>query len=201
MSLARGALGEAAPLIGSAVMFAVWSAIEARVTLPPEKRRLINIYVDELATLTNGLPNSFDLIAERARGLGASLSVALQTSGRIPEPTRSALVGNSATFITWRAPAEEAAAIARQLPGLTPQDVQSLGRFEVAARVGVGTGSAVWVVTTAVPELPAKTGQAKAIRDRSALAYGSTQQPKARHETARTVGDGDDPVGVQRRRA
>lgn len=201
VSLAPGALGEAAPLIGSAVMFAVWSAIEARVTLPPEERHLINIYVDELATLTNGLPNSFDLIAERARGLGASLSVALQTLGRIPEPTRSALLGNSATFITWRAPAEEAAAIARQLPGLTAQDVQSLGRFEIAARVGVGTGSAVSVVTGRTEPLPAKTGQAKAIRDRSALAYGSTQQPEARHEeTARTVGDGDDPVGVQRRR-
>ncbi len=202
VSLAPGALGEAAPLIGSAVMFAVWSAIEARVTLPPEERHLINIYVDELATLTNGLPNSFDLIAERARGLGASLSVALQTLGRIPEPTRSALLGNSATFITWRAPAEEAAAIARQLPGLTPQDVQSLGRFEVAARVGVGTGSAVSVVTGRTEPLPAKTGQAKAIRDRSALAYGSTQQPKARHEQpARSMGDSDDPVGVQRRRA
>jgi hypothetical protein len=77
VSLAPGALGEASTLIGSAVMFAVWSAVEARVTLPPEKRHLINIYVDELATLTNGLPNSFELIAERARGLGASLSVAL----------------------------------------------------------------------------------------------------------------------------
>jgi hypothetical protein len=197
VSLAPGALGEAAPLIGSAVMFAVWSAIEARVTLPPEERHLINIYVDELATLTDGLPNSFDLIAERARGLGASLSVALQTLGRIPEPTRSALVGNSATFITWRAPAEEAAAIARQLPGLTPQDVQSLGRFEVAARVGVGTGSAVSVVTGRTEPLPAKTGQAKAIRDRSARLYGSTQQPNTRHEEP----DGDDPVGVQRRRA
>jgi hypothetical protein len=80
--------------------------------------------------------------------------------------------------------------------------VQSLGRFEIAARVGVGTGSAVSVVTGRTEPLPAKTGQAKAIRDRSALAYGSTQQPKARHEEpARSVDDRDDPVGVQRRRA
>ncbi len=202
VSLAPGVLGEAAPLIGSAVMFAVWSAIEARVALPPEERHLINIYVDELATLTNGLPNSFELIAERARGLGAGLTVALQTLGRIPEPTRSALLGNAATFISWRAPAEEAAAIARQLPGLTPQDVQSLGRFEIAARVGTGTGSSVSVVTGRTEPLPAKTDQAKAIRDRSARLYGSTQQPQVRDEqSARSEGDGDDPVGVQRRRA
>lgn len=198
VSLAPGALGEAATLIGSAVMFAVWSAIEARVTLAPEQRHLINIYVDELATLTNGLPNSFDLIAERARGLGASLSVALQTLARIPEPTRSALLGNAATFITWRAPAEEAATIARQLPGLTPQDVQSLGRFEVAARVGTGAGSAISVVTGRTEPLPPKTGQARAIRDRSALAYGSAPEPTTDH---RATPAADDAVGFQRRGA
>jgi hypothetical protein len=202
VSLAPGALGEASTLIGSAVMFAVWSAIEARVALPPEERHLINIYVDELATLTNGLPNSFELIAERARGLGAGLTVALQTLGRIPEPTKSALLGNAATFITFRAPAEEAPGLARQLPGLTAQDVQSLGRFEVAARVGTGTGSAVSVVTGRTEPLPPETGQAKAIRDRSARLYGSTQQPQVRHEQpARSESDDDDPVGVQRRRA
>jgi hypothetical protein len=200
VSLAPGALGEASALIGSAVMFAVWSAVEARVILPPEKRHLINIYVDELATLTNGLPNSFELIAERARGLGASLSVALQTLARIPEPTRSALLGNAATFITWRAPAEEAAAIARQLPGLTPQDVQSLGRFEVAARVGTGTGSAVSTVTGRTEPLPAKTGQAEAIRDRSALVYGSPPQPTAHHHEQPPADDGEDAIGFQRRR-
>ena len=202
VSLAPGALGEASTLIGSALIYAIWSAIEARVALPPERRHLINLYVDELATLTNGLPNSFELIAERARGLGAGLTVALQTLGRIPEPTKSALLGNAATFITFRAPAEEAPGLARQLPGLTAQDVQSLGRFEVAARVGTGTGSAVSVVTGRTEPLPPETGQAKAIRDRSARLYGSTQQPQVRHEQpARSESDDDDPVGVQRRRA
>ncbi len=198
VSLAPGVLGEASALIGSAVMFAVWSAVEARVALRPEQRHLINIYVDELATLTNGLPNSFDLIAERARGLGASLSVALQTLGRIPEPTRSALLGNAATFITWRAPAEEATTIARQLPGLTPQDVQSLGRFEVAARVGTGIGSSVSIVTGRTEPLPPETGQAGIIRDRSALAYGSAPEPTIGH---RTTPPADDVVGFQRRGA
>jgi hypothetical protein len=177
-SLAPGVLGEASSLIGSALMFAIWSAIESRVAVRPEDRHLINLYVDELATLTNGLPNSFELIAERARGLGAGLTVALQTLSRIPEPTRSALLGNAATFITFRAPAEEAAGLARQLPGLTAQDVQSLGRFEVAARVGTGIGSAVSVVTGRTEPLPPETGQAKAIRDRSARLYGSSPEPR-----------------------
>ena len=179
VSLAPGVLGEAAPLIGSAVMYAVWNAIEARVALPPEQRHLINIYVDELATLTDGLPNRFELIAERARGLGAGLTVALQTLGRIPEPTKSALLGNAATFITFRAPSEEAAAVARQLPGLTPEDVQALGRFEIAARVGTGSGSAVSVVTGRTEPLGPVTGQAEAIRDASARRYGASPEPAA----------------------
>ncbi len=195
VSLAPGALGEAATLIGSAVMYAVWSAIEARVTLPHERRHLINIYVDELATLTNGLPNSFELIAERARGLGAGLTVAVQTLGRIPEPTRSALLGNAATFITFRAPAEEATTIARQLPGLSSQDVESLGRFEVAARVGTGTGSAVSTVTGHTEPLPPVTGQAQAIRDRSAREYGTPfVEPNLPEAPSQTTQGGDKPL-------
>jgi hypothetical protein len=173
VSLAPGAISEAgATLIGASLMYAIWSAIEARVTLPPAKRHPIFLYVDELATLTGGLPFRFELIAERARGLGAGLTVALQTLGRIPEPTRSALLGNVATFITFRS-AIEAAAIARQLPGMKEGDIAALGRYEVAARVATGTGSAISVVTGRTEPLPELTGQAEAIRDRSAAVYGS----------------------------
>jgi hypothetical protein len=119
--------------------------------------------------------------------------------GCIPEPTRSALLGNAATFITWRAPAEEAAAIARQLPGLTPQDVQSLGRFEVAARVGTGTGSAVSVVTGRTEPLPPETGQADAIRDASAARYGT--RPEATTTDAVSASEPSDEtlLGAERR--
>jgi hypothetical protein len=180
VSLAPGALSEAgATLVGAAVMYTVWSAIEARVTLPPEKRHPLYLYVDELATLTNGLPFGVELLAERARGLGAGLTVALQTLGRIGEPTRSALVGNLATMITFRAGAKEAPGLASELPGVSAADLQNLGRFEVAARVGTGAGSSVSVVTGRTLPPPAATGQAAAIRDTSARAYGSSEEPVA----------------------
>jgi hypothetical protein len=172
-SLAPGAISEAgAALVGSALMYSIWSAIEARVLIAPEKRRPIFLYLDELATVTNGLPFGFELLAERARGLGAGLTVALQTLGRIPEPTRSALLGNVATFVAFRS-ATEASRIARQLPGLSEADVVALGRFEVGARVGTGSGSAISVVTGRTEALPPVTGQAEAIRDRSAALYGT----------------------------
>lgn len=199
-SLAPGELGEAgAALIGSALMYAVWSAIEARVALTPEKRSPIFLYVDELATVTNGLPFGFELLAERARGLGAGLTVAIQTLGRIPEPTRSALIGNVATFITFRAAAEEAQRLARQVPPVTDSDLASLKRFEVAARVGTGAGSGVAVVTGRTQPLPPPTGQAEAIRDRSARMYGAKPQAS---QTPSDDSQGDDgQLGRTRRQA
>jgi hypothetical protein len=201
ISLAPGVLGESgAAIVGSALMYVIWSAIEARVTLQPAKRHPIFLYLDELATLTGGTPFSFELLAERARGLGAGLTVAVQTIGRIPEPTRGALLGNVASFITFRAPAEEAQRVARQLPGLSDTDVMSLGRFEVAARVATEAGSAVAVVTGHTEPLPPPTGQADAIRDRSATLYGSDPTPVAPPSTDPRPPQEDGPVGRQRRR-
>lgn len=201
VSLAPGVLSEAgATLVGAAVMYAIWSAIEARVAIAPEKRFPIFITVDELATLTNGLPFGFELLAERARGLGAGLTVALQTLGRIGEPTQSALVGNLATMITFRAGAKEAPRLAMEFPGLTAADLQALGRFEVAARVGTGSGSAVSVVTGRTEPLGPVTGQAEAIRDASARRYGASPEPAAPAFVA-SEEDEDGELGSRRRRA
>ena len=185
VSLAPGTLGESgAAIVGAALMYVIWSAIEARVTLEPAKRHPVFLYVDELATLTNGLPFSFEQLAERARGLGAGLTVALQTLSRIPEPTRSAVLVNAATFITFRA-TEDTQRLARQLPGLTEADVMALGRFEVAARIGTGTGSAVATTTGRTEALPAETGQAAAIRLRSTERYGrAPEEPQPRDDRA-----------------
>ncbi len=192
VSLAPGAISEAgAALVGAALMYSIWSAIEARVLLAPEKRHPIFLYVDELATVTNGLPFGFELLAERARGLGAGLTVAFQTIGRIAEPTRSALLGNVATFIAFRA-IVEASAVARQLPGLSEADIMALKRFEVAARIGTGAGSSVAVATGHTEPLPPPTGQAELIRDRSAERYGSA--PEAAPERPE-AGSGETTMG------
>ncbi len=197
ISLAPGAVGEAgASLIGAALMYVVWSAIESRVKLAPEGRHPIFIYVDELATIANGVPFGIELLAERARGLGAGLTVALQTLGRIPEPTRSALTGNLATLVSFRAGAKEAPGLARELPPLTADDLAALGRFEVAARVASGAGAAVSVVTGHTEPLPPETGMAEVIRDASAARYGPQEyQPSASPEPAE---DGT-PLGAERR--
>ena len=194
VSLAPGRLGEAgANIVGAALTHLVWSAIEARVALAPERRHFISVYLDELATLTGGVPFSFELLAERARGLGAGLTVAVQTLGRVPEPTRSALLGNAGNFITFAAPFEEAPRIARQLPGLSDTDVMALGRYHVAARITSGT--TVATVTGRTLALPPPSGQAGVIRDRSAAEYGTPPAPpKPADPPPAATGDPEKPT-------
>jgi hypothetical protein len=200
ISLSPGQLGEGpAMFVASALAYLVWSSIESRSVSPPEQRSPVALYVDELATLTRGVPFSFELLAERARGLGASITVSLQTLGRVPEPTRSSLLGNVATLITFRAAADEAARLSRELPGLSAQDVMSLGRFEVGARVGVGVGSEVAIMTGRTEPLPDPTGQAEAIRERSAAEYGAPPEPDGGPRRAPPLVEDDEELGRQRR--
>jgi hypothetical protein len=201
VSLAPGAIGEAgANLIGAALMYAVWSAIESRVRLAPEHRHPLFIYVDELATIANGVPFGIELLAERARGLGAGLTVALQTLGRIPEPTRSALTGNLATLVTFRTGAKEAPGLARELPPLTADDLAALGRFEVAARVASGTGAAVSIITGRTEALPPETSMGEAIRDASAERYGPRHDEAPVPPNVDLPDDDGMPLGAERRR-
>ncbi len=195
-NLAPGVLGEsAAGIVGAVLMHSIWSAIESRATIAPERRHLIAVYLDELATLTGGTPFGFELLAERARGLGAGLTLAVQTLGRVPEPARGALLGNVASFVTFRASAEEASRLARQLPGLTDIDVMGLSRFEVAARLGTGIGASVAVVTGRTEPLPPPTGMARAIRDASAARYGTSPESAPTVSNQATGEDADGSLG------
>ena len=199
-SLSPGQLGEGPTrFIAAALVYVVWSAIEARSALPLEERRPTALYVDELASLTAGVPFSFELLAERARGLGAALAVSMQTVGRVPEPTRSSLLGNVATLISFRAAADDAARLARELPGLDARDLMSLGAFEVAARVASGPGSAVTVVTGHTEPLPEPTGIAAEIRERSACTYAPATPPVP--EPGLPEPPGEAPIGRKRRSA
>ena len=95
IDLSPGRLGEpASKLLGSVLQYLIWNAIEGRATLPQERRRPVYIYLDELASLAD-LPFGFELLAERSRGLGAGLVVAMQTISRLPDGVRRSLLGNA----------------------------------------------------------------------------------------------------------
>lgn len=172
VTLSPGTLGEpAAKLLGAILMYAVWTAIESRAALPPDKRRPVFLYVDELGSLS-ALPFSIEYLFERARGLGCGVTVATQALARLPESVRQALLGNVGSLVSFRLGYDEAVRVARELPGLGAEDLQALRRFEVAARIGTGVGGGVTAVTGTTQPLPEPTGQAAHIRMLSAQRYG-----------------------------
>ena len=170
--LSSGVIGSAsARIIGSVLTFIVWSLIASRAAIPLERRHPLFLFFDELQALTDqgiGLEEAL----EQARGYGASVTVATQAIGRTPESVRHSLLSNVGTLVSFRSGADEAARIARELPGMTARDIQSLPPYEVAARVATGEGSASVVVTGRTEPLGAPTGQGARIRARSAELYG-----------------------------
>jgi hypothetical protein len=203
VSLAPGTLGEsAAHLLGAITTYLVWAAIEKRVTIPAAQRRPVFLYFDELQSVSS-LPIGLELFFERTRGLGCGVVVATQALERLPESTRVSLVGNVASLITFRAGHDEAARIARELPGLSAQDVMSLGRFEVAARINAARrDSGVAIVTGRTEPLPPAGNQAHVIRARSAEVYGCDPREVERELLRRIEGEdgeADTPLGKTRR--
>lgn len=199
VSLAPGTLGEsAAHLLGAIVTYLVWAAIEKRVEIPAAQRRPVFLYFDELQSVSH-LPIGLELFFERTRGLGCGVVVATQALARLPESTRASLVGNVASLITFRAAHDEAARIARELPGLSPQDVMSLGRFEVAARINAARrDSGVATVTGRTEPLPLAGNGAAVIRARSAELYGVDPREVERELLRRIEGEpnqDDGPLG------
>jgi hypothetical protein len=202
VSLSPGALGEpTAGVLGAVLMYAVWTAIESRTQLPQAERHPAFVYVDELQTLA-ALPFSLEYFFERARGLGCGVTVATQAIGRLPESLRGALLGNVASLLTFRLGYDEATRIARELPELRAEDLQALRRFEVAARIGTGLGSAITTVTGHTQPLPPPAGQAARIRALSAERYGAdiaTIDAELRTARERDTNEEDEPLGRTRR--
>jgi hypothetical protein len=195
------AAGEAASdLLSAIVGYLVWTAIEARVALPPERRRPAYFYCDELASLH--LPVGLEVFLERSRGLGCGVVAATQGLSRLGDSARSSLLANVGTLVTYRAGSDEAHRLARELAPVSPADIMGLPRFEVAARLSTGLGNAVTVVTGRTEGPPPKTGQGATIRRLSAERYG--RDPREVETELRDGYEGNDsrdegPLGRARR--
>jgi hypothetical protein len=207
VSLGSGKVGgPAARLLGALVMFALWRATQARVALEPDARRPFFVYLDEVQALTD-LPIPLDHFFEQARGLGVGISVATQATAALPERLRRSILTNAGSIIAFRTGADEARVLARELPGIEPQDILGLGRYEAVARLSLGHGAVAPTLTgTSLPPASA-TGFGAALRDHAASRFGMDRaQVEARirdryeHGPEDGLGDGDDgPVGRIRR--
>lgn len=181
VSLSPAQVGAAASrLIGAVLVFALFQAVQRRSRLVEAARRPFMVYIDEPKALGD-LPMPIDALLEQARGLGVGVTIAPQSLAQLPKVLREAALTNAATRIVFRQNADDARLLAKDLAGVSPEDLQDLAAYEVMARIGVGPGDIVAPVTVRTTPLPRPTADHRAIRAASEAAYGKTVHEVDRH--------------------
>jgi hypothetical protein len=172
VSLSPGMIGSpASRLIAALVINELFQGVQARALVPAVERRPFYVYVDEPKVFTD-IPVPLDSLFELARGLGVGLTLAAQSLTQLPADLSQAALTNAATLVAFRQNHDDARLLARELPGMTPEELQALGRFEMAARIGLGPGDVSSPVTgrTVPPAEP--ISDPEAVRRESAARYG-----------------------------
>ncbi len=173
VSLSAGRIGgPASRLIGALVLHELFQAVQARGSLAPARRRPFLAYIDEPKVLAD-MPVPLDSLFELARGLGVGITMGAQSITQLPLAVQRAALTNAATIVAFKQAADDAALLARELVGLSAEDLQGLGRFEVAARLGLGPGDVAPTATGVTLALPGRLSDPRAVRRDSAERYGA----------------------------
>lgn len=205
VSLSPAQVGAAASrLIGAVLVFALFQAVQRRGPLAESARPPFMVYIDEPKALGD-LPMPIDALLEQARGLGVGVTIAPQSLAQLPKGLREAVLTNAASRIVFRQNADDARLLAKDLAGVSPEDLQDLAAYEVMARIGVGPGDMVAPVTIRTAPLSGATSDTRAIRMASDAAYGQTvdevdRRLRERH-TTKAARSGGVPGRTRRRSA
>jgi hypothetical protein len=146
------------------------------------------VYIDEPRVLGD-LPMPLDALLETARGLGVSVTLSAQSLRQLPTHVQHAVLTNVATRIVFRQDSDDARLLARDLAGITPEDLGDLDQYEAVARINLGSGDLAPPVTIrSYPPSP-ETTDARAVAAAAASRYGVTLEQvdallQARHEPA-----------------
>jgi hypothetical protein len=173
VSLSPGVIGSpASRLLAALVVHELFQAVQARTQVPAAKRRAFYVYIDEPKVFTD-IPMPLDSLFELARGLGVGLTLSAQSISQLPGDLAQAALTNAATLVAFRQNADDAKLLARELPGVSAEELQALGRFEIAARFGLGPGDVSPPVTGRTMPPPESISDPEAVRRESAARYGN----------------------------
>lgn len=203
VSLNRGQIGtESAKLLGSLIVGQLWPLILARAALPPERRRVVNVFIDEVQDYL-ALPTDLEDALSQARSLGVGFTIAHQYRRQLPTGLSSGVDANTRNKIIFGLNAEDAAELAKQAPELKAQDFMYLPRFGIYATLMQNGSSTGWFSARTLPVETAVREPAE-LRVRSANLYGRDAREveaevlhklgiKPDHSTTAT--DPDEPIG------
>ncbi|WP_223913168.1 type IV secretory system conjugative DNA transfer family protein [Actinomyces capricornis] len=171
VSLNKGVLGaESARLLGSLLIGQLWPLILARAALPPERRHIVSIYIDEVQDYL-ALPGDLADALAQARSLGVAFHLAHQYRAQLPSALRAGIDTNARNKIIFSLSASDASEMARQATGLEAADFQLLPRFAVYARTLYQGHLQTWAMATTMP-LPPPTADPVELHAASTARYG-----------------------------
>lgn len=162
--------GESARLLGSLIVGLTWSLALSRAAIPPEKRHMVSIYIDELQDYL-ALPTSFSDALAQARGLGMAYTVAHQYRGQLPPDIKSAIDANARNKIAFGLNADDAKDMAEMAPELSPVDFMTLPRFSVYCTFMNNGKSTGWISGKTFPP-PEPIRMAAELHAKSMQLYG-----------------------------
>lgn len=134
VSLNKGVIGaDAARLLGSLLVGQLWSRILARQSLPPTRRHIVGIYIDEVHDFIKGIPGDLSDALAQARSLGAAFTLTNQYLAQLSTEMQTAIDANARNKVVFGLGGVDATAMARKAEGLDAADFQLLPKHHAYA--------------------------------------------------------------------
>ena len=179
--------GESARLLGSLIVGLTWTLALSRAGLPPERRHIVGVYIDELQDYLS-LPTDLSDALAQARGLGMAMTLAHQYRDQLPLEIRSGIDANARNKIVFGLNVKDARDMAAMAPELVAEDFMALPRYQVYTsfqQEGRNTG---WMQGKTLPPSPAIRDAAE-LKAKSQITYGMPSE-QVEADYLKMFGDG-----------
>lgn len=169
--LNRAVIGaESARLLGSLIVGLTWTLALSRASIPPERRHIVSVFIDELQDYLS-LPTDLSDALAQARGLGMALTLAHQYLEQLPPEIRAGVAANARNKIVFGLNSGDAKDMAAMASDLTALDFMTLPRYQIYTSFQQSGKNIGWVQGKTMPAPPA-IRQAAELRARSMTRYG-----------------------------
>jgi Type IV secretion-system coupling protein DNA-binding domain len=204
VNVPKGLIGaETAQLLGCLVLVAIWQAATERAALPPDQRHAFGLYVDEVQDFADA-PVPWDEMFAQGRKYGLAMTVAHQNLSQLPKELREVILANARSKAVFALSPSDAKVMAQVFaPALTPDDLQALDPFAIAAQVALDSGGLARPVTLTTPAPLSSLGTSERARTASRTNYARPRafiEEALRRQVSAPSAGRKTPVGRQRRR-
>lgn len=146
--------GESARLLGSLIVGLTWTLALSRAAIPPERRHIVGVYIDELQDYLS-LPTDLSDALAQARGLGMALTLAHQYRDQLPPEIRAGIDANCRNKIVFGLTGKDARDMTAMAPELTAEDFMALPRYRIYTSFQSGGKNTGWIQGKTLPPMPA----------------------------------------------